>query len=64
MTDPEEVVTSIFILAVAAVVVVSIYRISIGGDVTTVSSIVGQFATPFVVLLLVIYGTLIISENV
>ncbi|TKX46069.1 hypothetical protein [Halorubrum sp. ARQ200] len=64
MTNPDEIISSIFALAVAAVMLLALFQVYTGGSVARVSEIAGTLALPFVLLLLGLYAVLMIKQNV
>jgi len=58
MTDPADVVSAIFTLAVSSVVLLMVYGALAGWDITAISQIAASFALPFVIFLVVMYVVL------
>lgn len=64
MTNPEDLISAIFSLVVALVVLVAIFQVYTGGSVARISEVAGTFAVPFVLFLIVLYIVVAISQNV
>ncbi|EFW90440.1 hypothetical protein ZOD2009_19028 [Haladaptatus paucihalophilus DX253] len=64
MSNPEEVIESIFVLAVGLVVLVSLYKSFYGGGLGDFTLLVGDLAIPFVVVLIGLYFVFRIKEAV
>jgi hypothetical protein len=62
MPDPEDVVSSIFSLAVLLVVIVVLYTFNAGGDLTRVTNIVSSLAVPFILTLIGVFVILQIIQ--
>ena len=64
MADPAEAVTGIFVFVVSAVLALMMYTAYQGGNITRVSEIVGELATPFMVILVILFFLLALIEQV
>lgn len=64
MTDPDELITGLFTLAVSILLLFVFYQIYTGGNVARISEIAGALALPFVFFLVILYALVTILQNV
>lgn len=63
MTDPDELITGLFTLAVSILILVVFYQIYTGGSVARVSELASALAVPFIFFLLLIYVIITVLQN-
>ena len=64
MTDPDELITGLFTLAVSILILVVFYQVYTGGSIARVSEFASAFAVPFIFFLLLIYVLVTVLQNV
>jgi len=64
MTDPDELITGLFTLAVSILILVVFYQVYTGGSVARISELASALAVPFIFFLLLIYVLVTVLQNV